>query len=157
MTGREIKEALDRAGVFPSKQLGQNFLTDPNMARWIVSQLDAGEDDAVVEVGPGTGSLSEQAVDALFTDGPGGPPPATDSFRITDVTRAADGSVTITWPSTAGEQFTVHWSTTLATGAWTGVGGTLTATGPTTSFTLPAGGTPDPATAPAGYLRVRRL
>jgi len=104
-----------------------------------------------------TGSLSEQAVDALFTDGPGGPPPATDSFRITDVTRAADGSVTITWPSTAGEQFNVQWSTSLATGAWTGVGGTLTATGPTTSFTLPAGGTPDPATAPAGYLRVRRL
>ncbi len=59
MTGREIKEALDRAGVFPSKQLGQNFLIDPNMARWIVAQLDVCEDDAVVEVGPGTGSLSE--------------------------------------------------------------------------------------------------
>lgn len=59
MTGREIKEALDRAGVLPSKQLGQNFLIDPNMARWIVSQLDAAADDAVVEVGPGTGSLSE--------------------------------------------------------------------------------------------------
>jgi 16S rRNA (adenine1518-N6/adenine1519-N6)-dimethyltransferase len=59
MTGREIKETLDRAGVLPSKQLGQNFLIDPNMARWIVSQLDAAEDDAIVEVGPGTGSLSE--------------------------------------------------------------------------------------------------
>lgn len=62
MTGREIKEALDRAGVLPSKQLGQNFLIDPNMARWIVSQLDASEQDAVVEVGPGTGSLSEHLV-----------------------------------------------------------------------------------------------
>ncbi len=62
MTGREIKEALDRAGVLPSKQLGQNFLIDPNMARWIVSQLEAAEDDAVVEVGPGTGSLSEHLV-----------------------------------------------------------------------------------------------
>lgn len=59
MTGREIKDALDHAGVLPSKQLGQNFLIDPNMARWIVSQLDATPDDAVVEVGPGTGSLSE--------------------------------------------------------------------------------------------------
>jgi len=59
MTGREIKDTLDRAGVLPSKQLGQNFLIDPNMARWIVSQLEATEDDAVVEVGPGTGSLSE--------------------------------------------------------------------------------------------------
>ena len=62
MTGREIKDTLDRAGVLPSKQMGQNFLIDPNMARWIVSQLEATEDDAVVEVGPGTGSLSEHLV-----------------------------------------------------------------------------------------------
>ena len=62
MTGREIKDALDRAGVLPSKQLGQNFLIDPNMARWIVSQLDATPEDAVVEVGPGTGALTEHLV-----------------------------------------------------------------------------------------------
>lgn len=62
MTGREIREALDRAGVLPSRQLGQNFLIDPNMARWIVAQLDAASDDAVVEVGPGTGALSEHLV-----------------------------------------------------------------------------------------------
>jgi len=62
MTGREIREALDHAGVLPSKQLGQNFLIDPNMARWIVSQLEITPDDAVVEVGPGTGSLSEHLV-----------------------------------------------------------------------------------------------
>lgn len=62
MTGREIKETLERAGVLPSKQLGQNFLIDPNMARWIVSQLEATPDDAVVEVGPGTGALSEHLV-----------------------------------------------------------------------------------------------
>ena len=59
MTGREIHELLDQAGVLPSKQLGQNFLIDPNMARWIVAQLEFTADDAVVEVGPGTGSLSE--------------------------------------------------------------------------------------------------
>lgn len=62
MTGAEIRETLDRAGVLPSKQLGQNFLVDPNMARWIVSRLEATEDDAVMEVGPGTGSLSEHLV-----------------------------------------------------------------------------------------------
>ena len=62
MTGREIKDALDRAGVLPSKQLGQNFLIDPNMARWIVAQLEATESDVIVEVGPGTGSLSEHLV-----------------------------------------------------------------------------------------------
>lgn len=62
MTGREIRETLIHAGVVPSKQLGQNFLIDPNMARWIVSQLDVSADDAVVEVGPGTGALSEHLV-----------------------------------------------------------------------------------------------
>ena len=62
MTGREVREVLDGAGVLPSKQLGQNFLVDPNMAKWIVSQLEIREDDAVVEVGPGTGALTEHLV-----------------------------------------------------------------------------------------------
>jgi 16S rRNA (adenine1518-N6/adenine1519-N6)-dimethyltransferase len=62
VTGREIKEHLDRTGVLPSKQLGQNFLIDPNMARWIVSQLELDPADAVVEVGPGTGSLTEHVL-----------------------------------------------------------------------------------------------
>ena len=62
MTGRDIRETLDRVGVLPSKHLGQNFLIDPNMARWIVAQLEADVDAAVVEVGPGTGSLSEHLV-----------------------------------------------------------------------------------------------
>lgn len=62
MTGREIREVLIHAGVMPSKQLGQNFLIDPNMARWIVAQLEISADDAVVEVGPGTASLSEHLV-----------------------------------------------------------------------------------------------
>ena len=62
MTGQEIREALDRARVLPSKQLGQNFLTDPNMARWIVSQLEISAEVTVVEVGPGTGSLTEHVL-----------------------------------------------------------------------------------------------
>ncbi|NJR43125.1 MAG: ribosomal RNA small subunit methyltransferase A, partial [Akkermansiaceae bacterium] len=62
MTGREIREVLDQTGVLPSKQLGQNFLIDPNMSRWIVAQLEISPDDAVVEVGPGAGSLTEHLV-----------------------------------------------------------------------------------------------
>jgi 16S rRNA (adenine1518-N6/adenine1519-N6)-dimethyltransferase len=62
MTGREIRELLDQAGVLPSKQLGQNFLIDPNMSRWIVSQLELTPEDAVVEVGPGAGSLTSHLI-----------------------------------------------------------------------------------------------
>lgn len=62
VTGNDVREALKQAGVVPSKKLGQNFLTDPNTAKWIVDQLAPGPDDFVVEVGPGTGSLSEALV-----------------------------------------------------------------------------------------------
>lgn len=55
-----MKAALAEAEVVPSKKLGQNFLIDANTARWIVEQLDPQEDDFVIEVGPGTGALSEQ-------------------------------------------------------------------------------------------------
>lgn len=48
--------------MMPSRQLGQNFLCDPNMARWITEQLDARPEDTVVEVGPGTGALTEHLV-----------------------------------------------------------------------------------------------
>ena len=53
-------EALNAADVTPSKKLGQNFLCDQNAAAWIVQQLDPQPEDCVVEVGPGTGALSEQ-------------------------------------------------------------------------------------------------
>lgn len=59
MNGNEIREVLDRARVLPSKQLGQNFLIDANISRWIVSQLELKPDETVVEVGPGAGSLTE--------------------------------------------------------------------------------------------------
>ena len=62
MTGHEIRDALEAAGVMPSRQLGQNFLCDPNMARWITDQLDARPEDTIVEVGPGTGALTEHLV-----------------------------------------------------------------------------------------------
>ncbi|MBT8401680.1 MAG: ribosomal RNA small subunit methyltransferase A [Rhodothermia bacterium] len=42
----------------PKKSLGQHFLVDPNTARKIVESLRAGEDDPVVEIGPGMGALS---------------------------------------------------------------------------------------------------
>lgn len=62
VTGHEIREALEAAGVMPSRQLGQNFLCDPNMARWITDQLEAGPGDTIVEVGPGTGALTGHLV-----------------------------------------------------------------------------------------------
>ena len=62
MTASELKEVLDEAGVIPSKRLGQNFLVDQNTAEWIVGQLHLQAEDTIVEVGPGTGALTEHFV-----------------------------------------------------------------------------------------------
>ncbi|WP_276208346.1 rRNA adenine N-6-methyltransferase family protein [Akkermansia muciniphila] len=62
MKPSEIRNVLEDHEVRPSKSLGQNFLTDENVARWIVEQLEIRPQDCVVEVGPGTGSLTEHAV-----------------------------------------------------------------------------------------------
>lgn len=40
------------------RSLGQNFLVDPNIQRRIVDALEAGPDDEVLEIGPGTGALT---------------------------------------------------------------------------------------------------
>jgi len=47
MTRSEVRKALEQAGVRPSKRLGQNFLVEPEVARWIVAQLEAGDGDCV--------------------------------------------------------------------------------------------------------------
>ncbi len=43
----------------PKKFLGQNFLTDENLARKIVTSLDINPGDTVVEIGPGKGVLTK--------------------------------------------------------------------------------------------------
>ncbi len=48
-----------RQPLFPKKSLGQNFLQDPNTIRKIARALQAEDGAAVVEIGPGTGALTE--------------------------------------------------------------------------------------------------
>lgn len=58
-TKREIQELLSSAGVRPNKQLGQHFLIDLNLMRLLVDSAGITADDVVLEVGCGTGSLTE--------------------------------------------------------------------------------------------------
>ena len=44
--------------IYPKHSLGQNFLVDPNTARWIVRQLEVSPNDHVIEIGPGKGILT---------------------------------------------------------------------------------------------------
>jgi 16S rRNA (adenine1518-N6/adenine1519-N6)-dimethyltransferase len=54
----EIRTALREMHLSPVKTLGQNFLHDQNLARWIVEQAQIAPDDYVVEIGPGLGALT---------------------------------------------------------------------------------------------------
>jgi 16S rRNA (adenine1518-N6/adenine1519-N6)-dimethyltransferase len=59
----EIDATLREIRVSPVKTLGQNFLHDRNLARWIVEKADLAPDDYVVEIGPGLGALTEFLLD----------------------------------------------------------------------------------------------
>jgi 16S rRNA (adenine1518-N6/adenine1519-N6)-dimethyltransferase len=54
----EVRKLLAELEVRPTKQLGQNFLHDPNTIRRIVRTAELTPDDVVLEVGPGLGSLT---------------------------------------------------------------------------------------------------
>jgi len=54
----DIRELAETCGIRPTKQRGQNFVTDANTVRRIVKTSGIGADDVVVEIGPGLGSLT---------------------------------------------------------------------------------------------------
>lgn len=58
----EMAATLREIGVSPVKSLGQNFLHDRNLAKWIVDQGKISREDFIVEVGPGLGALTELAL-----------------------------------------------------------------------------------------------
>jgi 16S rRNA (adenine1518-N6/adenine1519-N6)-dimethyltransferase len=59
----EIRATLQEIHVSPIKTLGQNFLHDQNLARWIVDQAQIARGDYVVEIGPGLGALTKLALE----------------------------------------------------------------------------------------------
>lgn len=59
----EIRELLESRGLAPRKSLGQNFLIDHNLIRKLVDASGVGKGELVLEVGPGTGALTEELLD----------------------------------------------------------------------------------------------
>jgi 16S rRNA (adenine1518-N6/adenine1519-N6)-dimethyltransferase len=54
----DVRALVDRLDVRPTKRRGQNFVIDANTVRRIVREARLTDDDVVVEVGPGLGSLT---------------------------------------------------------------------------------------------------
>ena len=53
------KALLDEFEIAPRKSLGQNFLHDPGALEKIAASAELTPDDTVLEIGPGTGALTE--------------------------------------------------------------------------------------------------
>jgi len=56
----EIRSLLESRGLRPRKAFGQNFLIDHNLIRKLVDASGIRAGDLVLEVGPGTGTLTEE-------------------------------------------------------------------------------------------------
>ena len=59
-TKKDIQALLNAAGINPLKRYGQHFLIDGNLLRKLVATAGVTRSDAVLEVGPGTGTLTEE-------------------------------------------------------------------------------------------------
>jgi 16S rRNA (adenine1518-N6/adenine1519-N6)-dimethyltransferase len=59
----EIRALLDARGLRPRRRFGQNFLHDKNQLSRLVEAAGVGPGDLVLEVGPGTGTLTEALLD----------------------------------------------------------------------------------------------
>ena len=59
----QIRELLDMAGHGPKKSLGQNFLIDRNLVAKLIDTAGVSTGDLVLEVGPGTGTLTQGMLD----------------------------------------------------------------------------------------------
>jgi 16S rRNA (adenine1518-N6/adenine1519-N6)-dimethyltransferase len=54
----DVRALAAELGIRPTKKWGQNFVIDPNTVERIVRAARVGDDDVVLEVGPGLGSLT---------------------------------------------------------------------------------------------------
>ena len=58
-TARRVRAALERRGIRLRRSLGQHLLLDGNLVRKVAQAGELSERDVVLEVGPGTGALTE--------------------------------------------------------------------------------------------------
>ena len=61
-----IQAIKDRHDFKLSKSLGQNFITDKSVIEKIIEGSEIGEEDLVIEIGPGIGVLTAEAAEAAM-------------------------------------------------------------------------------------------
>lgn len=92
----DVRALATKLDLRPTKQLGQNFVTDPNTIRRIVGAAKLSGNETVIEIGPGLGSLTlglleiAKAVIAVEID-----PKMSGELEQTIATRAPGKSFTL--------------------------------------------------------------
>ena len=61
----QLEKILKKYNLFAKKSLGQNFLIDDVALDYIIEAGDLNSDDHIVEVGPGTGFLTERLIEKV--------------------------------------------------------------------------------------------
>src|SRR4051812_25999915 len=59
-TKKDIQLLLESASTSPRHRFGQNFMIDQNLVRLVAAAGQIAAGDVVIEVGPGTGTLTEE-------------------------------------------------------------------------------------------------
>ena len=59
-TATFLRRRFEEAGIRPDTHHGQNFLIDLNLQEFLVRSAEIGPEDVILEVGTGTGSLTQQ-------------------------------------------------------------------------------------------------
>ncbi|HEV8605189.1 MAG TPA: 16S rRNA (adenine(1518)-N(6)/adenine(1519)-N(6))-dimethyltransferase RsmA [Tepidisphaeraceae bacterium] len=59
-TKQQIQSLLAQAGLSPRHRFGQNFMIDQNLLRLVAEAGRPSADDVIIEIGPGTGTLTEE-------------------------------------------------------------------------------------------------
>ena len=83
----QIRQLLDERGIKPKHRLGQNFLHDKNQLTKLLDAAQVKSGDLVLEVGPGTGTLTSALLARYITRG-----------EINDVKSMMPSDVSDLWP-----------------------------------------------------------
>ena len=62
-TKQQIQALLSQADTSPRHRFGQNFMIDRNLVKSVAEAGEIGPEDLVIEVGPGTGTLTEELME----------------------------------------------------------------------------------------------
>ncbi len=65
MNYKDVLLTLKRLNLKPKKHLGQNFLTDKNIVRKVITTSEISREEIILEIGPGLGALTEFLVEKV--------------------------------------------------------------------------------------------